>query len=47
MFTEGTRHLTWTSRRKRDNEGGDSEVGNKLSTCGVAVEEQSQIAGRD
>lgn len=39
MFTEGlrSRHLTWRSRRKRDNEGDDSEVSNKLSTCGVAV----------
>lgn len=47
MFTEGARHLTWGSRRERDNEGGDSSARNKLSTCGVAVGEQSQIAGRD
>jgi len=37
VFTEGARHVTWTSRRERDHEGGDSEVRNKLSTCDVAV----------
>jgi len=47
LFTEGTRHLTWTLGRKRYNEGGDSEVRNKSSTCGVAVGEQSQFAARD
>lgn len=46
LFTEGTRHLTWGSRRKRDNEDGDSEVRNKLSTCGVAVVGESNCRTR-